>query len=80
MLLKLTSQITLFVSDPHQGKVLALFSPIIDVAYVELRVGVERHACFASVAKSKIRSKQKRVIQSDQDVQVCGFFLLAEGG
>ena len=48
-------------------------------AYVELRVGVERHAGFASVAKSKTRSKQKRVIQSDQDVQVCGFFL-AEGG
>ena len=46
---------------------------------MELRVGVERHACFASVAKSKTRSKQKRVIQSDQDVQVCGFFLV-EGG
>ena len=46
---------------------------------MELKVGVERHACFASVAKSKTRSKQKRVIQSDQDVQVCGnicFFLL----
>jgi len=41
---------------------------------VELRVGVERHAGFASVAKSKTRSKQKRVIQSDQDVQVCRNF------
>ena len=41
---------------------------------MELRVGVERHACFASVAKSKTRSKHKRVIQSDQDVQVCGIF------
>ena len=48
-------------------------------AYVELRVGVKRHACFAYVAKSKTISKQKRVMQSDQDVQVCGFFL-AEGG
>ena len=38
---------------------------------MELRVGVKRHACFAYVAKSETRSKQKRVIQSDQDVQVC---------
>ena len=45
---------------------------------MELRVGVEKHAGFASIAKSKTRSKQKQVIQSDQDVQVCGnicFFL-----
>ena len=45
---------------------------------MELRVGVERHACFASVAKSKTRSKQKLVIQSDQDVQVCGIFFLVD--
>ena len=31
--------------------------------------------CFVYVVKSKTRSKQKRVIQSDQDVQVCGFFV-----
>ena len=31
--------------------------------------------CFVYFVKSKTRSKQKRVIQSDQDVQVCGFFV-----
>ena len=41
-------------------------------AYVELRAGVKRHASFAYVAKSKIRSKKKQVINLDQDVQVCG--------
>ena len=41
-------------------------------AYVELRKGVKRHACFACVAESKTRSKKKRVINLDQDVQVCG--------
>ena len=41
-------------------------------AYVELRIGVKRHACFACVAKSKTRSKKKQVINPDQDVQVCG--------
>ena len=39
---------------------------------MELRVGVDRHACFAYVAKSKTRSKKKQVINLDQDVQVCG--------
>ena len=29
-----------------------------------------------ALLKSKTRSKQKRVIQSDQDVQVCGIFFL----
>jgi len=29
LLLKLFSQITLFISDPHQGKVVAFFSPTI---------------------------------------------------
>ena len=47
-------------------------------AYVELKVGVKRHVRFAYIVKSKIEPKQKRVIQSDQDVQVCGIFL--EGG
>ena len=41
-------------------------------AYVELRVEVKRHACFAYVAKSKTRSKKIQVINLDQDVQVCG--------
>ena len=48
-------------------------------AYVELRVGVKRHVCFAYVVKSKTSSKQKRVIQPDQDVQVCGIFLVDSG-
>ena len=43
-------------------------------AYVELRVGVKSHVCFAYVVKSKTRSKQKRVIQPDQEVLVCGIF------
>jgi len=43
---------------------------------VGLRVGVERHVCLACIAESKTRSKQKRVIQSDQDVQVFGLFLV----
>ena len=53
-----------------------------DQAYVELRVGAKRHVCFAYIAKSKTRSKQERVIQSDQDVQVCGniCFLCVEDG
>ena len=41
-------------------------------AYVELLIGVKRHACFAYVAKSKTRSEEKQVINLDQDVQVCG--------
>ena len=41
-------------------------------AYVESRVGVKRHTCFAYVAKSKTRSKKKQVINLEQDVQVCG--------
>ena len=48
-------------------------------AYVKLRAGVKRHVCFAYVVKSKIRSKQKRVIQPDQEVQVCEIFLVDNG-
>jgi len=46
---------------------------------VGLRVGVERHVCLACIAKSKTRSEQKRVIQSDQDVQACGLYLVIHG-
>ena len=45
-------------------------------AYVELKVGVKRHVCFTYIVRSKTRSKHKRVIQSDQDVQVCGIFFV----
>ena len=66
------SWITHFVSDPHQSKNVAFFSLLSsNQAYVELRAGVKRHVCFAYIVKSKTRSKQKRVIQSDQNVQVC---------
>ena len=41
-------------------------------AYVALRKGVKRHACYACVAESKTRSKKKQYINLDQDVQVCG--------
>ena len=43
---------------------------------MELRIGVKRHVFFAYIVNPKTRSKQKRVIQSDQDVQVCGIFFL----
>ena len=46
---------------------------------MELRVGAKRHVCFSYVVKSKTRSKQKRVIQPDQEVQVCGIFLVDSG-
>ena len=55
-----------------KAKLLPSFLLSSNLAYVELRAGVERHVCFAYIVKSKTRSKQKRVIQSDQDVQVCG--------
>ena len=68
--------ITLFVLYPHQGKEAAiLLLPFIQ-AYVGLRVGMEGHVCLACIAESKTRSEQKRVIQSDQDVQVFGLFLV----
>ena len=54
------------------AKSLPSFHLSFNQAYVELRVGVKRHAFFAYVAKSKTRSKKKQVINLDQDVQVCG--------
>ena len=62
------------------AKLLPSFLQSFNLAYVEHRVGVKRHACFAYVAESKTRSKKKPVINLDQDVQVCGdiyiFFFL----
>ena len=40
---------------------------------------MEGHVCLACIAESKTRSEQKRVIQSDQDVQVFGLFLVIWG-
>jgi hypothetical protein len=51
------------------------YSPTSNQAYVELRVGIKMHTCFSHVAKSKARSRKKQVMQSDQDVQVCGNFV-----
>ena len=48
-------------------------------AYVECRVGVKRHTCFAYVAKSKTISKKKQDINLDQDVQVCGYIFFLSG-
>ena len=76
---QITLWITLFVLYPHQGKgVVILLLPFIQ-AYVGLRVGMEGHVCLACIAESKTRSEQKRVIQPDQDVQVCGLFLVIHG-
>ena len=76
LLLKLFSRITLFILDPHQGKGVPSFLLSSDQAYVELRVGVKRHACFAYVAKSKTRSKKKQVMQSDQECASLRYFIL----
>ena len=64
----------------NKAKLLPYFPLSSNQAYVELRVGVKGHVCFAYIIKSKTRSKQKRVIQSDQDVQVCGMFSFFGGG
>jgi hypothetical protein len=45
---------------------MASFSATSNQAYLEFRVGMNRHTCFSYVAKSK----------SDQDVQVCGIFMM----
>jgi len=60
--------------NPYQGNAMPSFSPTSNKAYVEFRVGIKRHACFSYVAKSKAESKKKQVMQSDQEVQVCGNF------
>ena len=66
------------------AKLLPSFLLSFNQAYVERRVGVKRHTCFAYVAKSKTRSKKKQVINLEQDVQVCGainiFFLFFVDG
>ena len=76
LLLKLFSQVALFVLFPYQGKVVAFFFLPANQAYLELWVGNERHVCFACIVKSKSRSERKQVIQLDQEVQVCGKFLV----
>jgi hypothetical protein len=41
------------------------FSPTANQAYVELRLGMKRHTCFSYIAKSKVGSENKKVMQSD---------------
>ena len=60
-------------------KLLPYFLLSSNQVYVELKVGVKRHAFFTYVAKSKTRSKKEHVINLDQDVQVCGFFFFLGG-
>ena len=62
-----------------KAKLLPSFLLPSNQAYVELRVGVRRHVCFSYIVKPKTRSKQKRVIQPDQEVQVCEIFLVDSG-
>ena len=57
-----------------KAKLSPLFFLPANQAYLELWVGKVRHVCFACIVKSKTRSEQKRVIQPDQEVQVCGIF------
>ena len=63
-----------FRTSPRQSCCLLFFLPS-NQAYVELRVGIKWHVCFAYVIESKTKSKQKRVIQPDQKVQVCGIYI-----
>jgi hypothetical protein len=51
------------------------FSANVNYAYVELGVGMKRHTCFSYVAKSKAGFEKKQLMQSDQDMQVCGNFV-----
>ena len=62
---------------PHQGITLPLFFLSLIRLFVELRVGNEKEAyLFHTYCKVKNRTQwRKQVIQSDQDVYVCGIFL-----
>ena len=79
LLLKLLSESLLCFCILTKAKMLPSFSYHLFRLYVELRLGVERHVCLACIAESKTRSEQKRVIQSHQDVQVFGLFLVIRG-
>ena len=62
---------------PHQGIALPIFFlPLIRIS-VELRVGDENEAyLFRTYWKAKNRTQwRKQIIQSDQDVHVCGIFV-----
>jgi hypothetical protein len=52
-----------------KAKLLPSFLLPSDQAYVELRVGAKRHVCFAYIVKSKTKSKQEQVIQSDNYIK-----------
>ena len=61
---------------PHQGTALPLFSLSLMRLSVELRVGDEKGACLYCIfckVKDWIQ-RRKQVVQSDQDMHVCGIF------
>ena len=77
LLLNFFSRVALlcFISLPRQSLSSLFFLPT-NQAYLELWIGKVRHVRFACIVKSKIRFEQKQVIQPDQEVQVCGIFLV----
>ena len=73
-LLKRYSQITqVFVSSPRHFD-FAFFFFLLLKSLCGAQVGkISRHTCIAYFAKSNNGSMEKNIIQSNQDVQVCGY-------
>ena len=75
------SSLTIYVVfvDPQRGnKDVMPFSLPTTKVYVEF-IGREmlEHTCNAYIIKSNLGSKESRVIQSNQDVHLCGIWWLA---
>src|SRR6185503_10833945 len=79
LLLKLLSESLFLFYILTKAKMLPSFSYHLLRLMWGSGVGVDRHVCLGCIAESKTRSEQKRVIQPDQDVQVCGLFLVIHG-
>ena len=79
LLLKLFSRIIFLFQILNKAKSLPSFLLPSNQVYVELRIGIKRHVCFTYIVKLKTKFKEKQVIQSDQEVQVCGIFLVDSG-
>jgi hypothetical protein len=56
--------------DPHQGK-----NNIMPFLFLPLRL-----TCNTYIVKSNLRSKESLVIQSNQNVHVCGYMVDIYGG
>ena len=56
--------------------------PFLPRAFVEFigRDKTREHTCIAYIVKSNNGSKEKNVIQSNQDVHVCGYMVDINGG